>query len=67
MDPNWEIEEFAYDRNDMFVEVAKEFLNVLSGEFVKTCTIDDGVLVLNLIEAARISSSEERVIEIDNV
>jgi hypothetical protein len=67
MDPNWEIEDFAYDRNDMFVEVAKEFLNVLSGESVKTCTIDDGVWVLNLIEAARISSSEEKVIEIDNV
>jgi predicted dehydrogenase len=66
-DPNWEIEEFAYDRNDMFVEVVKEFLNVLSGGSVRTCTIEDGVRVLNLIEAARISSNEEEVIEIDNV
>ena len=64
MDPNWEIEEFAYDRNDMFVEVAKEFLNVLSGGPVQTCTIDDGARVLNLIEAARTSSIEEKVIEI---
>jgi predicted dehydrogenase len=67
MDPNWEIEEFAYDRNDMFVEVAKEFLHVLSGGSVKTCTIDDGARVLNLIEAARMSSTGEKVIEIDKV
>jgi predicted dehydrogenase len=67
MDPNWEIEEFAYDRNDMFVEVAKEFLNILAGGSAKTCTIEDGVRVLNLIEAARTSSSEEKVIEIDKV
>jgi hypothetical protein len=67
MDANWEIEEFAYDRNDMFVEVVKEFLHVLAGGSVKTCTIDDGVRVLNLIDAARISSREEKVIEIDKV
>jgi predicted dehydrogenase len=64
MVPNWEIEEFAYDRNDMFVEVAKEFLNILSGGSAKTCTIEDGVQVLNLIEAARTSSIEEKMIEI---
>ncbi len=67
MDANWEIEEFAYDRNDMFVEVVKEFLNVLAGGSVKTCTIDDGVRVLNLIDAARMSSTGEKVIEIDKV
>jgi predicted dehydrogenase len=67
MDPDWEIEEFDYDRNDMFVEVAKEFLHVLSGGSVTTCTIDDGARVLNLIEAARMSSSNEKVIEIDKV
>jgi len=67
MDPNWEIEEFTYDRNDMFVAVAKEFLHLLSGGPVQTCTIDNGVQVLNLIEAARISSNEGKLIEIDNV
>jgi predicted dehydrogenase len=67
MDPDWEIEEFNYDRNDMFVAVAKEFLHVLSGGSVTTCTIDDGARVLNLIEAARMSSSSEKVVEIDKV
>jgi len=67
MDPDWETEEFSHDRNDMFVEVAKEFLNVLSGGSVKTCTIDDGVRVLKLIEAARTSSRQEKAVEIDKV
>ncbi|MGD8706751.1 MAG: Gfo/Idh/MocA family oxidoreductase, partial [Syntrophobacterales bacterium] len=67
MDPDWEIEDFNYDRNDMFVAVAKEFLHVLSGGPVQTCTIDDGAQVLNLIEAARMSSSGEKVIEIDKL
>jgi predicted dehydrogenase len=67
MDPDWEIEDFQYDRNDMFVAVAKEFLHVLAGGPVQTCTIDDGARVLNLIEAARMSSSGEKVIEIDKL
>jgi predicted dehydrogenase len=66
MDPHWQIETFDYDRNDMFVEVAKEFLHVLSGGSVKTCTIEDGVRVLRLIEAARTSSSEEKVVRMNN-
>ena len=65
MDPHWDIQEFDYDRNEMFIEVAKEFLNVLSGKSVETCAIDDGIRVLRLIEAARLSSSQEKVIQID--
>lgn len=64
MDPEWETEEFAYDRNDMFLGVAKEFLEVLDGKAVKTCTIDDGVRVLSVVDVARQSSSEGRMIKI---
>jgi len=67
MDPNWEIEEFDYDRNDMFVGVAEEFLNILSGGSVQTCTLEDGVRVLKLIEAARQSSTAEKIIKIDTL
>jgi predicted dehydrogenase len=67
MDPDWETEESDYDRNDMFVGVAKEFLDTLEGHADQTCTIDDGVRVLQLIEAARTSSREEKVIQLDNV
>jgi len=62
MEPDWEVEEFANDRNDMFVTVAQEFLEVISGRSVTTCNIDDGIRVLTLVEAARRSSSEENTI-----
>jgi predicted dehydrogenase len=64
IEQNWKMEEFRYERNDMFMAVAKEFLHVLDGDAVKTCTIDDGVRVLSLIEAARVSSQEGRIVKI---
>ena len=65
MAPEWETEEFSDDRNDMFVAVAEEFLAILEGRSEYTCTIDDGVRVLKLIEAARASSREEKVIMLE--
>lgn len=66
MDPEWEMEEFSYDRNDMFVSVVEEFLKVLSGDTVQSCSIDDGVRTLQIIEAARQSSFSEEVIKLNN-
>ncbi|MEJ2286684.1 MAG: Gfo/Idh/MocA family oxidoreductase [Desulfobacterales bacterium] len=65
MEPEWETEEFSVDRNDMFVAAAEEFLAIIGGQADYTCTIDDGVRVLRLIEAARASSREEKVIRLD--
>ena len=67
MDPEWEVEEFNYDRNDMFVAVAEEFLNILGGDRKPTCNIDDGVRVLEVIEAARQSSSTEKTVRLDTL
>lgn len=64
MDPNWQVEAFDNDRNDMFVNVAREFLEILGGDRQASCTIDDGLKVLQLIEAARQSSREERMVEL---
>jgi predicted dehydrogenase len=61
----WENYDFDCERNDMFVEVEKEFLDVLNGSDVKTCDINDGVRVLSLIEAARQSSTKGRVTELN--
>ena len=54
----WENYEYDCERNDMFVEVAKEFLSIINGTEVKTCSINDGVRVLSLIDAVRQSSAE---------
>jgi len=67
MYPDWDVEEFNYDRNDMFVGVAEDFLKILAGDDTQTCNIDDGIRVLELIEAARQSSSTEKVIKIDSL
>ena len=67
MDPDWETEEFNYDRNDMFVGVAEEFLSITGGDRKPTCNLDDGIRVLAVIEAARQSSSTEKVIKLDTL
>jgi predicted dehydrogenase len=58
----WENYEFDCERNDMFMAVGKEFIDIINGVEVKTCCINDGVRVLSLIEAARQSSAEGRVV-----
>ena len=65
MDPEWETEEFSDDRNDMFMAAAREFLDILGGRLDYTCKIEDGVRVLELIEAARASSRQEKVIQLE--
>jgi predicted dehydrogenase len=66
-EPQWEIERFEQERNEMFVAVAREFLEVLDGRPVRTCTIADGVQVMRVVEAARRSSREERSIAMETV
>ena len=42
------------ERNDMFMEVAKEFLALIGGEHRDpTCMLEDGMRVLTVIEAIR--------------
>ena len=67
MEPEWEVEEFDYDRNDMFISVAEEFLNILGGDLKPSCDIDDGIRVLALIEAARQSSSTEKAVKLETL
>ena len=46
----------------MFVATAKEFLSVVEGAPVETCSIADGVGVLQILEAARRSAGEDRTV-----
>ena len=52
----WDDRTYTHERNDMFVETAREFLEVLRSGAQPSCTIDDGVDVLRVIEAMRRSS-----------
>jgi predicted dehydrogenase len=54
-DGDWKADEFPEARNQMFVAVAREFLDVVDGSR-PSCTAHDGVAVLRIIEAMRASS-----------
>jgi predicted dehydrogenase len=58
----WQEETFTCERNDMFVAVAKEFLDVIAGRGKPSCTLAQGVSVMELIEAVRASSKDGRAI-----
>lgn len=60
----WQDELFETERNEMFSEVAREFLGVLQGEPVRTCTVAEGVQVMEIIDALRVSSAEGRVVRL---
>jgi predicted dehydrogenase len=60
----WAHQDFGGERNDMFVEVAREFLAVLDGAPVETCTIADGTDVLRVIEAMRESAATGRTVAV---
>ena len=49
--------DFSCERNDMFLAVAHEFIDVLNGRQTPSCTLEDGARVLRVIEAVRQSSA----------
>lgn len=55
----WVHEEFSFDRNDMFIGVAEEFLMMLHGGVAKTCGLEDGLRVMEVIEAVRQSHDKK--------
>jgi predicted dehydrogenase len=59
---DWQEELFQGERNDMFVAVAREFLDMLDGKAGPSCTLDDGMRVLQVIEAVRESTGSGRSI-----
>lgn len=63
----WDARRFDDDRNDMFVAVATELLDVVAGRSVPSCTVDDGLAALRVVEAARRSSAEGRRVALGEV
>jgi predicted dehydrogenase len=57
---SWQTRSYQLQRNDMFVGVAREFLDVLARKAEPTCTLEDGLRVLEVIEAMRSSSASGR-------
>lgn len=67
MEQTWKEEYFQYERNDMFMNVAKEFLDIIEHKREPSCTVEDGVNVMRIIEACRESSRKEKAVKIDEI
>lgn len=62
----WETEFFSIEQNDMFLGVAREFINILSGNIVdQTCTLEDGVKTLKVVEACKESQRTRSEVILD--
>ena len=51
----------------MFINVAKEFIQLMNGEEKISCDLESGINVMRIIEAARISNKEMRFIKMDEI
>lgn len=58
----WEEKSYGFERNDMFVNVAREFLDLLDGKRDLTCAIGDGIRALEVIEACRESTETGSIV-----
>jgi predicted dehydrogenase len=63
----WRDESFKNERNDMFMAVAAEFLDMVSGAPPRTCTIADGIEAMRVIEALRRSSAEGKRVALKDI
>jgi predicted dehydrogenase len=57
----WQDTTYTLERNDMFMGVAQEFLDILDGKRSPSCTVEDGYQVMKLIEAAARVASRIRL------
>jgi len=65
MEQKWEEERFEFERNDMFISAAREFLHLINDASEPTCSLIEGVQVMKILEACRISSNEGRSVFLD--
>ena len=54
----------SVDRNDMYIELLRGFIDFAAGRSTPRITLDDGLAVLNMIEAMRESSATGRQIQL---
>ena len=65
MGQEWEDKTYSFERNDMFVNAVKEFIEILDGRRSPSCTIDDGYAVMRTLEAMRESSKMRKVVTVN--
>jgi len=64
MEQQWDRQGYKMERNDMFVDVAREFLQIIDGADEFGCSLDEGVQVMRILEACKLSSREGRRVQL---
>jgi len=54
----------GFDRNDLFLAQTHHFLNVVRGQEEPVCTLEDGVRVQELVQAARMARADRTIKEV---
>ena len=54
----------SVDRNDMYVELLRGFIEVAAGSAAPRITLDDGLAVLTMVEAMRESAATGRQVSL---
>jgi predicted dehydrogenase len=54
----------GWERNTMFLEEMAHLLAVVRGESQPSCTLEDGIRVMRIIEAARASARSGRMVSL---
>lgn len=67
MEQKWETSKFQYERNEMFLNTAREFLLVLEGRGGISCSLEDGINILKIVEACRQSSRAEKTVHLKDI
>ena len=57
------IPEPAYDRNDMFINEMRRFIDVTAGTAEPSCTLDDGIKAQHMVDMVRRSWAEKRMLD----
>ncbi len=58
------VPEPAYDRNDMFINEMKRFIDVTAGTAEPSCTLDDGIKAQYMVDLVRRSWAEKRMFDL---
>ena len=64
MNQDWKKETFKMERNDMFMDLAKEFIDFIRNDKPVSCNYEDGIKVMQLIEAVRESSNTGKEVKL---
>lgn len=54
----------GFDRNDLFLAQTRHFLNIARGQEEPVCTLEDGIRIQKLVQAARASEAERQIVEL---